>query len=230
MVLGSLSELGQRESKPVWLAIGMFDGVHLGHRAVLNLATEKAGKEKDMVAALTFPEHPAKSLRPGKEPPLIMDPQAKSEALLGCGIHYVVMKPFDESLSEVSCEGFLGYLKEKVPSLRGICVGENFHFGKGRRGNAPFLSENGLLVSIGRYNKKNERWGKWTYYKELEGKSRICMTCDIRGNREKYWCYDMDGKLWHEHTIFNVLGEMKDYVHVEHLYEPTDRKWPEQRY
>ena len=148
MVLGSLSELGQRENRPVWLAIGMFDGVHLGHRAVLNLATEKAGKEKDAVAALTFPEHPAKSLRPGKEPPLIMDPQAKSEALLGCGIHYVVMKPFDESLSEVSCECFLGYLKEKVPSLRGICVGENFHFGKGRRGNAPFLSENGLLVGL----------------------------------------------------------------------------------
>ena len=148
MVLGSLSELGQRENRPIWLAIGMFDGVHLGHRAVLDLATEKAARESDAVAALTFPEHPAKSLRPGKEPPLIMDPQAKSEALLGCGIHYVVMKPFDESLSEVSCEGFLGYLKEKVPSLRGICVGENFHFGKGRRGNAPFLSENGLLVGL----------------------------------------------------------------------------------
>ena len=93
-----------------------------------------------------------------------------------------------------------------------------------------FYSENGLLVSIGRYNKKNERWGKWTYYKELEGKSRIYMSCDIRGNREKYWCYDMDGKLWHEHTIFHVLGDMKDYVHVEHLYEPTDRKWPEEPY
>lgn len=90
-----------------------------------------------------------------------------------------------------------------------------------------FYNENGLLVSIGRYNKKNERWGKWTYYKELEGKSCIYMSCDIRGNREKYWRYDMDGKLWHEHTIFNALGEMEDYVHVEHLYEPTDRRWPE---
>ena len=56
------------------------------------------------------------------------------------------------------------------------------------------------------------------------------MTSDIRGNREKYWCYDMDGQLWHEHTIFNVLGETRDYVHVEHLYEPTDQIWPEQRY
>ena len=147
-VLSSLAKLGQRESRPVWLAIGMFDGVHLGHRAVLNLATEKAGKEKDVVAALTFPEHPAKSLRPGKEPPLIMDPPSKSEALLGCGVDYIVMKPFDESLSEVSSEGFLAYLKGKIPSLRGICVGENFHFGKGRMGNAEFLRENGALSGI----------------------------------------------------------------------------------
>ena len=72
-----------------------------------------------------------------------------------------------------------------------------------------FYNENGLLVSIGRYNKKNERWGKWTYYKELEGKSCIYMSCDIRGNREKYWRYDMDGKLLHEHTIFKALGEMR---------------------
>lgn len=148
MVLASLAELGQRESKPVWLAIGMFDGVHLGHRAVLNLAMENAGKEKDMVAALTFPEHPAKSLRPGKEPPLIMDPPSKSEALLGCGVDYVVMKPFDDSLSEVSSEDFLGYLKEKIPSLRGICVGENFHFGKDRKGDADFLRENVALARL----------------------------------------------------------------------------------
>ena len=148
MVLASLAELGQRESKPVWLAIGMFDGVHLGHRAVLNLATENAGKEKDMVAALTFPEHPAKSLRPGKEPPLIMDPPSKSEALLGCGVDYVIMKPFDDSLSEVSSEDFLGYLKEKIPSLHGICVGENFHFGKDRKGDADFLKEKGTLAGL----------------------------------------------------------------------------------
>jgi len=147
-VFASLAEFGKREPKPAWLAIGMFDGVHLGHRAVLNLASEAAAKENDLVAALTFPEHPAKSLRPGKEPPLLMDARTKSEALLGCGVDRVVMKPFDESFSDVSSGEFLPYLKEKIPSLRGICVGENFHFGKDRIGNAEFLRENGALSGL----------------------------------------------------------------------------------
>ena len=126
----------------------MFDGVHLGHRAVLNLAEEEARKENDLVAALTFPEHPAKFLRPGKEPPLLMNAQAKSEALLACGVNWVVMKSFDESLSGISSQEFPSYLKEQVPNLRGVCVGENFQFGKDRLGDADFLRENGALVGL----------------------------------------------------------------------------------
>jgi len=147
-VLGSLAELGKREARPTWLAIGMFDGVHLGHRAVLELAAGEARSANDLVAALTFPEHPAKFLRPGEEPPLLMNPQAKSEALLACGVDCVVMKPFDDSLSAISSQDFPGYLKEKIPSLCGICVGENFHFGKDRLGNADFLRENGALAGL----------------------------------------------------------------------------------
>jgi len=147
-VLGSLAELGKREARPTWLAVGMFDGVHLGHRAVLTLASDAASKESDQVAALTFPEHPAKFLRPGKEPPLLMNPQAKSEALLACGVNWVVMKIFDESLSGISSQEFPGYLKEQVPNLRGVCVGENFQFGKDRLGDADFLRENGALVGL----------------------------------------------------------------------------------
>ena len=147
-VLGSLAELGKREASPTWLAIGMFDGVHLGHRAVLELAAGEARSANDVVAALTFPEHPAKFLRPGKEPPLLMNPQAKSEALLACGVHWVVMKPFDESLSAIPSQEFPGYLKEQIPNLRGVCVGENFHFGKDRLGNADFLRKNGALAGL----------------------------------------------------------------------------------
>ena len=58
------------------------------------------------------------------------------------------MKPFDESFSDVSSGEFLPYLKEKIPSLCGICVGENFHFGKDRIGNAEFLRENGALSGL----------------------------------------------------------------------------------
>ena len=122
----------------------MFDGVHLGHRAVLNLAVEEAGRENDLVAALTFPEHPAKFLRPGKEPPLIMDPRAKSSALLSSGVDYVVMKPFDESLSEVSSRDFPGYLKDQIPNLLGFAWVRIFNLERTAWGTLPFKGKQRL--------------------------------------------------------------------------------------
>ena len=95
----------------------MFDGVHLGHRAVLNLAVEEAEKEHDLVAALTFPRTSGQISEAGQRTTLIMDPRAKSAALLSCGVDSVVMKPFDESLSEVSSREFPGYLKDQIPNL-----------------------------------------------------------------------------------------------------------------
>ena len=143
LVVRSLAELGERESKPVCLAIGMFDGVHLGHRTVLELAIDEARSANGLAVALTFPEHPAKFLRPGQEPPLLMDPESKAKLLLDYGVDCVVLRTFDESFAEVSSEEFLAYLKENVSSLHGVCVGENFHFGKDRMGDADYLMNNG---------------------------------------------------------------------------------------
>ena len=111
LVVRSLAELGERESKPVCLAIGMFDGVHLGHRTVLELAIDEARSANGLAVALTFPEHPAKFLRPGQEPPLLMDPESKAKLLLDYGVDCVVLRTFDESFAEVSSEEFLAYLK-----------------------------------------------------------------------------------------------------------------------
>lgn len=142
-VVGSLAELGERESKPICLAIGMFDGVHRGHRTVLELAVDEARSANGLAVALTFPEHPAKFLRPGKEPPLLMNAEAKAKLLLDCGADCVVLRTFDESFADVPSEDFLAYLKENLSSLHCVCVGENFHFGKDRIGDADYLRKNG---------------------------------------------------------------------------------------
>ncbi len=143
LVVGSLVELGERESKPICLAIGMFDGVHRGHRTVLELAVGEARSANGLAAALTFQEHPAKFLRPGKEPPLLMNAEAKAKLLLDYGADCVVLRTFDESFSDVPSEDFLAYLKENLSSLHCVCVGENFHFGKDRIGDADYLRKNG---------------------------------------------------------------------------------------
>ena len=91
-------------------------------------------------------------------------------------------------------------------------------------------NSNGLLSSVGRYNKRNERWGKWTMYEELDGEARIYMSCDLRGDRESYSRYDMDGKLWYQQTILNARGDTKDCIYINQLDEPTERLWPDKRY
>ena len=77
-VFDSIVQFGSKWEQEVCLAVGMFDGVHRGHRSVLDLAIEQAGSFSGSGVALTFPQHPACFLRPGKEPPLLMSAMDKA--------------------------------------------------------------------------------------------------------------------------------------------------------
>lgn len=151
-VVASLEALGERERRSVWLAVGMFDGVHPGHASVVNLAVKGAEETKGTPAVLTFPEHPAAHLRPGREPALLMSPEAKAAALLASGAEKVVMLPFDEAFASITAETFVPALKKAVPSLRAVCVGENFRFGRDRAGDVEalrrFAEPHDLLVKV----------------------------------------------------------------------------------
>ena len=89
-----------------------------------------------------------------------------------------------------------------------------------------FFNENGVLINSGRYNRENERWGKWRFYGELNGKSCLQMIVDIRGDHEHYWVYNMDGELEHEHTVSNLYAPIEDHNYETRFYRPSDRSWP----
>ena len=89
-----------------------------------------------------------------------------------------------------------------------------------------FFNENGLLINAGSYNDKNERWRKWRFYEELDGKSCLQMIVDIRGDREDYWVYNMDGELEHEHTVSNLYAPIEYHSYETRFYRPSDRSWP----
>ena len=148
-VFDSIAHFGSEWKEDVCLALGMFDGVHRGHRAVLDLARLHAEKFSGSTAALTFPKHPATLLRPGKEPPLLMSSKEKARQLLVSGVSAVIMQPFDEELSEIPADQFVPYLIGLVPFLRSLCVGKNFRFGKGRMGDFQALTEFGSRAGIG---------------------------------------------------------------------------------
>ena len=134
--------------RPLHLALGMFDGVHRGHRAVVGAAVEGARAAGGAAGVLTFWPHPSALLRPESRTRSIHDGATKARLLLALGVDAVVVQPFDAALAAVEAEAFPGWLKARLPRLEAIYVGENFRFGRGRRGDVPMLAEVGRKLGV----------------------------------------------------------------------------------
>ena len=135
----SLEAAGALPARPLHLAIGMFDGVHLGHRAVIEAAVQSARRSGGIAAVLTFWPHPSALFRPEHPTRLIQDAAMKARVLLTLGVDAVITESFTPALAAVAAEEFLPWLKHRLPHLAAVYVGENFRFGRGRRGDVPVL-------------------------------------------------------------------------------------------
>ena len=125
------------------LAVGFFDGVHLGHQAIL--------KEAD--AALTFRNHPLTILSPEKAPRLIMSVADRIAAIKACGVKDVTVLDFTPELASMPAEDFLmRHLASSVSRLlSSVRCGENWRFGAGGTGDAAFLRSHGIVVEVAPY-------------------------------------------------------------------------------
>ncbi len=132
-----------RHSYPV-TAIGNFDGVHLGHRAILKAAIDHARAAGGTAFALTFDPLPAKVLAPARAPRLILTPDDKLEMLRLSGTDGVIVLDFTRELSRLSPRDFVrDYLRAKI-GVREVVVGHSVSFGHNRAGNAA------MMVALGR--------------------------------------------------------------------------------
>jgi len=124
-------------------AIGNFDGVHLGHRAILKAAIDRARAAAGTAFALTFDPLPAKLLVPDRAPPLILIPDDKLELLRLSGIDGVIVLKFTRELSMLSPREFVrDYLRGKI-GAREVVAGHSFSFGHNRAGNPAVMVELG---------------------------------------------------------------------------------------
>ena len=122
------------EGRPVTLAVGSFDGVHRGHQLVIGLAVEMARQADGEAWVLTFDPHPLKILKPEAAPPLITSTLHKVRLIEELGVDGCVVMPFTREVAAEEPDDFLKRLKQTVPGLSGLVVGENWTFGHRGRG------------------------------------------------------------------------------------------------
>lgn len=139
--LTTFEELAGQDG-PLHLALGVFDGVHVGHRAVISRVLEAAAQDGGRPGVVTFDPHPIRVLAPERAPrALLATLDHKAHLLAELGVELMFTIHFNEAFAAMEAETFLGHLfRAKVKTL---AVGEDWRFGKGRRGDLPMLKRYG---------------------------------------------------------------------------------------
>ena len=140
--LRSTSELSKLPG-PIFLAIGVFDGVHLGHQAVISTSAEHARALKGTPVVVTFDPHPEKILRPATAPHLLTATSHKIALIRDLGVGHLLIITFNKKFAATEPEDFVHQLVNDSKPLREICVGHEWSFGKNRRGNLELLKKLG---------------------------------------------------------------------------------------
>ena len=133
---------------PLFLAIGVFDGVHLGHQAVLRRALDDARTASGTAVAVTFDPHPVRVLRPEQAPRLLTSTPHKLQLIRGLGVAHILLIPFDQTFASTEPADFIRALVAAARPLREICVGFEWSFGKGRAGNLALLEKLGAQLGF----------------------------------------------------------------------------------
>jgi riboflavin kinase / FMN adenylyltransferase len=135
---------------PLWpgertvLTIGAYDGVHLGHQAVIAAVKERAADEGARSVVLTFDRHPATVVRPESAPQLLTSLDQRLELLAATGLDGTVVLRFDEAQSKEAPESFIERVLISALAVKVVVVGSDFHFGSHREGNVRLLEDYGL--------------------------------------------------------------------------------------
>jgi len=142
-----LSLFALNENKQIEnIAIGVFDGIHLGHQKILRNLLSLGSKENSLV--ITFEPHPLAIISPERVPPKLVSLQQKKSLFEIYGLKHILFIRFDQELRELTAEAFLIELKKIFPRLKRVVVGEDFRFGWNAEGNVRLLREKGYQLGF----------------------------------------------------------------------------------
>lgn len=146
-VFHAIEELAEF-SAPLTVAIGVFDGIHLGHQALIRRAMEGAFRRGGKAVVLTFHPHPAKVLRPELAPRLLTSSPHRGRLVRALGVPCMLEVTFDKAFAAQPPEEFIRALHRHAPTLAEICVGHQWAFGKNRAGDVPLLRRLGAELGF----------------------------------------------------------------------------------
>jgi riboflavin kinase/FMN adenylyltransferase len=129
--------------KPSVCTIGVFDGVHKGHQALMHRLVDEAARRDATPVVVTFDRHPLELIAPGKEPPIITTPRQRAEAMAELGIDVLLVLTFDDVLRHLSAEAFVKQVLVDALGCVHVVVGRNFRFGHQHAGTVDTLQELG---------------------------------------------------------------------------------------
>lgn len=134
--------------RKVCVAIGVFDGVHLGHQQVIRSTCEAAARLQAHSLVVTFDRHPSAIVSPDRVPAMIQTAGQRLRALESMGVDAVWLIPFDRQFSQKTGEVFVRELAREFPTLASVSVGGDFVFGHRRSGNFALLRQMGSEMAF----------------------------------------------------------------------------------
>ena len=144
-------DIREKFKNPV-LTIGNYDGLHLGHRRIIERVKERARELDGTAMLMTFHPHPLKVLRPDKEVAAITPEDQKERVIEEAGIDVLFVVPFTEEFSRISPEAFVKTILVETLAIKGMVIGHDFRFGTAGKGNVARLEkmsrEYGFFVEV----------------------------------------------------------------------------------
>lgn len=134
--------------RKVSVAIGMFDGVHLGHQQLIRQAVADAEQHEGIAVVVTFDRHPNSVIAPERVPPLIYSHSQKINAIAALGVESTVIIPFTPEFSRQPADAFVREFTRQLAPVHSVCVGSSFVFGHRRSGNVALLQQLGSELNF----------------------------------------------------------------------------------
>lgn len=196
---------------PCALAIGNFDGMHLGHQALLQKLMQTAQKLNLKPALMTFEPHPREFFAPASAPPRLCSLREKLEFFADAGVERVYVCAFNRHFAKITAEDFMRRILREAINARAVLVGEDFRFGAKRAGSIEnFVQQQFNLISLPQVDAGGARVSS-TRVREALAAGRLNEAAQLLGRS-----YSISGKVVHGAKRGRQLGFPTANVHMRH--------------